>query len=134
MAHRVCQFGPCRVSLDGAHPKRLFCTDVHRKASKRVGSGIGVPVFEGPVSTEVVDALGVELRQLGVADTYEGRVALGIAAQLDKGTVIGAAYASLSKELDRRVDALRLKAERPDDPVRLITGAVEEKRATLRSV
>jgi hypothetical protein len=67
-----------------------------------------------------------------VADSYEGRVALGIAAQLDRGTVVGAAYASLSKELDRRVDALRLKAERPGDPVRRISEALAEKRTHLK--
>lgn len=138
---RVCQFGPCQTTLDGAHPRRMFCSDNHRKASRllrnqaatvtvpRVGPDPGAPV-----STLVVDALGAELQTLGVADSYEGRVALGIAAQLDRGTVVGAAYASLSRELDRRVDALRLKAERPDDPVRLITESLTEKQRThLRS-
>lgn len=84
-------------------------------------------------STEVADALGAELERIGLAGTYEGRVAMGIASQLDHGNVVGAAYASLSKELDRRVDALRLKAEMPDDPARVLRERVEGKRAHLRS-
>jgi hypothetical protein len=79
----------------------------------------------------VGEALRTELEALGVADTYEGRVALGIASQLDNGTVAGAAYASLSKELDRRVDALRLKAVRTDDPAVVVKDRFAEKRAKL---
>jgi len=75
--------------------------------------------------------LHVELEQLGVEATYEGRVALGIARQLDRGAVAGAAYASLSRELDRRVDALRLKAERSDDRVKVIRGRFAEKRSKM---
>lgn len=84
-----------------------------------------------PAVEAVGDALRVELEKLEVADSYEGQVALGIARQLDNGTVAGAAYASLSKELDRRVDALRLKAEKADDPTRVVKGRFAEKRAAL---
>ena len=127
---RVCDLAGCDVSLVGMHPSRRFCTDTHRKAAKRKPSVAHPP---RPVSTAVLDALSKELEELEVADTYEGRIALGIAEQLDRGTVVGTAYASLSKELDRRVDALRLKADRPDEPVRVVTDSFESKRAHLRS-
>lgn len=84
-----------------------------------------------PTSTHVADALRVELDDLGVADTYEGVVALGIAEQLDAGSAVGTAYASLSRELDRRVDALRLKAVRKDDPAVVVRGLFAEKRRLL---
>lgn len=85
-----------------------------------------------PPCTKVSDALLLELQKLNLVDTYEGQIALGLAAQLDDGSVKGAAYVSLSKEVDRRVAALRLKAERPDDPVKLRSEAVDARRANLR--
>lgn len=91
-------------------------------------------VLVAPACTEVADALGRELAALGLADHYEARIAVQLAGQLDDGSVRGAGFVSLSKELDRRVEALRLKAERPDDPTKRVHAAVEEKRAHLKAV
>jgi hypothetical protein len=124
MARRGCE--SCGKGLEGKKASARFCGDVCRKRQAR--GGVAAPPSEPP-STAVADALGAELEQLEMAATYEGRVAVGIARQLDNGTVVGAAYASLSRELDRRVDALRLKAERADDPAKVIKGRFEEKRA-----
>jgi hypothetical protein len=82
-------------------------------------------------SAKVSAALESELSKLGVADTYEAAVALGLARQLDSGTVVGAAYVSLSKEIDRRVDGLRLRAELPEDPARDVRERLEAKRLRL---
>lgn len=128
---RVCDCG-CGESLEGLHHKRRFFADACRKASKRKRPAAAEEDL--PPCTKVTDALDRELRKLGVADTYEGQVAMGLAAQLDDGSVRGAAYASLSKELDRRVDALRLKADVPDDPAREVAAAVADKRTLLRAV
>jgi len=81
--------------------------------------------------THAAAKLDAEFTQLGVADLYEAEVAVGIARQLDSGVIAGAAYVSLSKELDRRVDALRLRAEKPDDPARAVKDRLAEKRLSL---
>lgn len=128
MARRVCECG-CGRSLEGRRPNARFYGDTCRKRLRR-GLVPGSTSSE-PASTAVATALRSELVELKVADTYEGQVALGIAEQLDGGAVVGAAYASLSKELDRRVDALRLKAERGEDPTKVIRGKLDEKRAAL---
>lgn len=109
---------------------KRFCGETCRAAAFKARQR-GQRAGETPKSTDVADALSVELEQLEMAASYEGRVAVGIAQQLDNGTVVGAAYASLSKELDRRVDALRLKAERADDPAKVIRDRLEAKRAKL---
>lgn len=132
MASRTCDLAGCETSLEGMHVARRFCSDAHRKQSKHSPAVVARDPG-APVETGVADALRAELEALDVAGTYEGRVALGIAAQLDRGVVAGAAYASLSKELDRRVDALRLKADLPDNPVAVIGASVEGKRSHLRS-
>lgn len=93
-----------------------------------------VPAAECAPSTEVADALGQELQRLGVAHLYEARIALRLAGQLDDGSQRGAGFVSMSKELDRRVDALRLKSPAPDDPGVAITAAVQERRDRLRAV
>jgi hypothetical protein len=116
--------------MEGRHPNAKYHSDGCRKAASR---NPGAPASE-PASTAVEDALAAELRQLGVYESYEGIVAINLAKQLDNGSVRGAAYASLSKELDRRVDALRLKAVRPDDRVKRIASAIEDKRSKLRAV
>lgn len=113
-------------------PRSKWCTEVCRKATERRGKPAG---SAGPSpSTAVADALKVELTALKVIETYEATIAIGIARQLDDGTARGAAYVSLSKELDRKVDALRLKADLPDDPARVAADAVAAKRAALRAV
>lgn len=93
-----------------------------------------MPAEDIPEVRDVQDALLLELTTLKVAHTYEGRVALGLARQLDDGSVRGAAYVALSKEVDRRVSALRLKADLPDDPVRSTQDAITDKRSHLRAV
>lgn len=129
---RVCDLPGCRVSLEGLHPKRRFCSDAHRKESKRKPATTATP--QRKAGTVIADRLRVELEKLGVLDSYEAQTTLGIAEQLDAKIVQGAAYVSLSKELDRRVDALRLTAERPDSPVLVLQGRVAEKQSHLRAV
>jgi ABC-type glutathione transport system ATPase component len=73
-----------------------------------------------PPSTTIADALREELVELGVVRKAEAAIALQLARQLDGGSVVGSQYVALSKELDRRVAALRLMGERPDDPVSAI--------------
>lgn len=122
---RVCDLAGCEVSLEGMHQSRRFCSDAHRKAAKRAPK---TTVPTGRVSTEIADRYRQEFASLGVLDTGEAHVALGIAVQLDDKVVQGAAYVSLSKELDRRVDALRLKGVQKDDPLTTIQTRVEAKQ------
>lgn len=124
----------CGDPYEAKTKRSRFCSTNCRVAYSR-GARPTAPATPGPpVSTKVADALVQDLTTLGVVETYEAAIAIGMAKQLDSGTVQGSAYVSLSKEVDRRVDALRLKAEKPDDPVRLILGAVEEKQSHLRAV
>lgn len=125
MAKRLCKCG-CGESLDGLDKRRQFLNDTHRK---RVGRGSKPSLPTVPVSTEIADRLRREFDLLTVLDTYEAQTALGIAVQLDSGGIVGAAFVSLSKELDRRVDALRLKVPMPNDPVQRLRDEVEEKQA-----
>jgi len=129
---RTCQ--QCDKTFEAQRSTAKFCGSTCR-ANKHQGkspaSAAHPPTAPG---TDVVDALHAELQKLGLASSYEAVVALKIARQLDNGTVTGAAVTSLSKELDRRVDALRLKAVLPDDPTVLITARLEEKQAHLRAV
>ena len=129
MAARLCVCGCGRYFEAATSRRKYFSSSCRARKSKGQLPSPAVP--EVPASTDVGDALLVELQKLKVDDTYEGRVALGIARQLDRGTVQGAAYSSLSKELDRRVDQLRLKAEREDDPTKVVKGRLAEKRAAM---
>src|SRR5689334_16079657 len=99
---RVCDLKECDESLEGMHVARRFCSDAHRKEAKRKPSA--TPTRQG--GTAIADRLRTQLEELGVLDTYEAQTTLGIAEQLDAKIVQGAAYVSLSKELDRRVDVL----------------------------
>lgn len=92
------------------------------------------PAPTGPVLDGVVDRVTQELTALGVVNHTEAGIVIGIAKQLDSNTITGTAYVSLSKEFDRRLDALRLKADRPDDPAAAVRERVEAKRAELRAV
>lgn len=133
---RPCDF--CGNQYEAVRKNSRFCETKHRVAyAKAKQSGRPVPAEQPtapaePASTDVADRLERELRKLGVFDAYEAGVVLLMAQQLDSGRHSGAAFVSLSKEVDRRVDALRLKAERPDDPTRVIRDRVEEKQAHLR--
>jgi hypothetical protein len=127
----------CAVDYEAKRPASRFCSSACRTAwsrrPKTAATGkVPKAAPQRSASTKVADALRRELEQLGVADLYEGAVAVGIAGQLDSGTVVGAAYASLSKELDRRVDALRMRADRPDDPAQAVVDRFEDKRQSLR--
>lgn len=82
-------------------------------------------------STAVADALARELKQLGKAGCYEAVIALGIARQLDSDTVAGTAYASLSKELDRRVADLRQRGVKTSDPAAAAKAKVAQRRLHL---
>lgn len=115
----------CRVAMHEA-----------RKTGRPVPatSQAAAPAAKPDRNTDIADRLARELTELGVDGQYEAAVVVGLARQLDSGVVTGAAYVSLSKEVDRRVDALRLKAVRPDDPTETILGRVEEKQAHLRAV
>lgn len=135
---RPCDF--CGDIYEAVRKNSRFCQVKHRVAFHEYAkTGKAVPAEREakpsvPQSTDVADRLERELRELGVFDHYEAGVVLLMAQQLDSRQHSGAAFVSLSKEVDRRVDALRLKAERPDDPVRLILTAVEDKQAHLRVV
>lgn len=129
MARRCCE--TCGRSIEGKRPAARFCSDTCRKRVARSPGSAAAAVIEDQGATEVADALRLEIETLGVGAMYEARIALGIASQLDNGTVLGAAYASLSKELDRRVEALRMKVERPDDPAKAVKERLAEKRLRL---
>lgn len=137
---RPCDF--CGQQYEAKTKASRFCEVKHRvafhehtKAGKPVpAADLTARASEKPKRTEVADRLERELRELGVFDHYEAATVLYLAEQLDSGAMVGTAFVSLSKELDRRVDALRLKADRPDDPVRLILTAVEDKQAHLHAV
>lgn len=142
MQQRACDF--CGGMYTPKTERSRFCTDNHRaengkykRAGKPVPAATRHAQSQAPKperNTQIADRLTRELTELGVFDQYEAAVVVGLARQLDSGVVTGAAYVSLSKEVDRRVDALRLKAVRPDDPVRQILTAVEDKQAHLRAV
>lgn len=89
---------------------------------------------EKPEYPKAAEMLARELNDLGVLESFEAAAVLILARQLDSGVIVGAAAVSLSKEIDRRADALRLKADLPDDPVQKLVGAVEDKQKHLRAV
>lgn len=131
---RNCDY--CGKVYDAKRDTSRFCETNHRVAFHKKGkrplptavAGSAAPPLARP---DVGSKLAAEFEKLGVADTYEAGLALWLAGQLDSGTVTGTAGVSLSKELDRRVDVLRLKADRPDDPARAIQDRLEEKRLRL---
>lgn len=133
---RPCDF--CGQPYEALRKNSRFCETKHRVAyAAAMKTGRPIPAVTQaaaiePMSTDVADRLERELRKLGVFEKYEAAIVVGMAKQLDSGAMVGTAYVSLSKEVDRRVDALRLKAERPDDPTRVIRERVEEKQAHLR--
>jgi hypothetical protein len=126
---RTCE--RCGTEFEAKTSRRRFCGSTCRARKAEGRPAPGPKPKKAKPRTDVAEALLQELQKLRMANVYEGRVALGIARQLDTDTVVGAAYASLSRELDRRVEALRLKAERADDPAKVIKGRLEEKRAKL---
>lgn len=135
---RACDF--CGETYEAKTKTSRFCEVKCRVANheaKKAGKPVPAaakPKREPQRSTDVADRLERELTELGVIDQYEAAIVIGMAKQLDSGVMVGTAYVSLSKEVDRRVDALRLKAERPDDPTRLIRERVVEKQAHLHAV
>jgi hypothetical protein len=133
---RACDL--CGEIYEAKRATSRFCKPAHRKAwatgarpTTDLPAAAPDPADEAPTLPKVSDQLARELDKLKVLDTYEAAIALGLAKQLDSRVITGTAYTSLSKELDRRVDALRLKAERPDDPVAMIRGQLDEHRLQL---
>ena len=134
---RACDL--CQTQYEAKHVSSRFCAGKCRTAWKRGKRPTATALAAAPAqsaiplaSAKVSTALEHELAALGVDDTYEAAVALGLARQLDSGAIIGAAYVSLSKEIDRRIDMLRLRAELPHDPARDVRERLEAKRADLR--
>lgn len=121
-ASRFCE-AKCRVAFHKAD-----------KAGRPIPAQVAPPLLDKPKRTDIADRLEKELVKLGVDHLYQASVVLRLAEQLDGGGSVGPAFVSLSKELDRQVDALRLKADLPDDPVRLIVAAVQEKQTHLHAV
>lgn len=134
----------CGDPYEAQTKRSRFCSDRCRVAqhyAKKSGktpaptatlSTAACPSVAGSADDEkIAPALRGEFEKLGVLGMYEARTALGLARQLDSGTIVGAPYTSLSKELDRRVDALRIKAEKPDDPAAAVKGRLQEKRLRL---
>ncbi len=134
MAQRSCAH--CGGEIRTLDKRARYCGDSCRAAAAYVRKKTGdapAPTSGAAPSDKVQGPLGRELQELGVADSYEGAIALGLAAQLDGGTVTGTAYVSLSKELDRRVEDLRRKAPRPDDRTVQAREAVQARRLRLAS-
>lgn len=131
---RACDL--CGLAYEAKRATSRFCSPKHRTAWAK-GRRPTSPIVPPPLVRDtlswpkVSESLARELAELGVLDTYEAAIALGTAKQLDSGVIVGAAYTSLSKELDRRVDALRLRGERLDDPARAIQARLEQKRLRL---
>jgi hypothetical protein len=131
---RACDL--CGTVYEAKRATSRFCKPAHRTAWARgarpkADLPAPPPPAEQPALPKVSDQLAQELQELQVLDTYEAAIALGLAKQLDSGVITGAAYTSLSKELDRRVDALRLRAEKPDDPARAVKDRLAEKKLSL---
>jgi hypothetical protein len=81
----------------------------------------------------IAPVLRAEFERLGLLARYEARTALKLARQLDSGVIVGAAFTSQSKELDRRVEDLRRLAPQPDDATQRARGEVQERRLRLAS-
>jgi hypothetical protein len=128
LVNRQCACG-CGTFLTGRSDKK-YATGACSKRARRQ-SAAEAPASSLPPATDIADALRSELIDLGLVRTPEAMIALGLAAQLDGGRVIGSQFVSLSRELDRRVDALRLRGERPDDPAVLIQRRLEAKQLRL---
>jgi hypothetical protein len=125
---RECACG-CGLPVTGRADKKYAAEACSKRARRRAASEPAVPVV--PPSTTIADALREELVELGVIRKAEAAIALQLARQLDAGSIVGSQYVSLSKELDRRVDALRLMGERPDDPVSAIRRRFEAHQLKL---
>lgn len=124
----------CAKLYEAKRETSRFCHVNCRTAysrGKRPPTELPKPPDEAPGRHRVANALRRELESLGVAESYEGEIALGLADQLGNGTITGTQYVSLSKELDRRVESLRMKAERPDDPAKALRDELAERRASF---
>lgn len=123
----------CGKTYEAKRATSRFCEPKHRTAwAKGARPSAAAPAPRPDDDSEnIAPALRAEFDKLGVLEMYEARTALRLARQLDSGTIVGAAFTSLSKELDRRVDALRLKGDLPGDPGQAIEERFEEKRLRL---
>jgi hypothetical protein len=102
-----------------------------RKAQGKVRASAARP--DDQESESIAEALRAELESLGVLEQYEARTTLRLARQLDSGVIVGAAFVSQSKELDRRVEELRRRAPKADDPTQGARESVRERRLRLAS-
>lgn len=128
----------CGRVFEASRASAKTCSDACRQRLRRNPAAAAAAAAAGSAEvpppapvTAVHDALYRELHELGVAESYEGVVTLGIARQLDNGSVSGTAYTSLSKELDRRVADLRRRAPRAEDKTQQAQAAVAERRLRL---
>jgi hypothetical protein len=136
MSERVCEHGPCGRPVVG---RKRYCSDSHRAlASKARRQGVVVATADRRAVVEddqesIAEALRAELEELGVMDRYEARTTLRLARQLDSGVIVGAAYVSQSKELDRRVEELRRRAPKKDDATQMTRESVRDRKLRLAS-
>lgn len=125
----------CGKPYEAKRANSRFCEPKHRTAwAKGVRPAAQLPSTDAsstPPKPDVGAKLAAEFRTLGVEGTYEAGMALWLAGQLDTGTITGTAGVAMSRELDRRVDALRLRAELPNDPARDIRERLEDKHLRL---
>jgi hypothetical protein len=136
---RACDL--CGDTYEAKRSTSRFCKPAHRTAWARgsrpatelpASPPSGTPEGDLPQYPKAAEMLARELDRLGVLESFEAAAVLILARQLDSGVIVGAAAVSLSKEIDRRADALRLKADLPNDPVKAILGKVEDKQQHLR--
>lgn len=122
----------CGETYEAKRPTSKYCRDTCRKRSSRkpkpATESSAQAAKDSVVTPPVTPPLLELLAELGLAETYEGAITLGLAAQLDGGAIVGTQYVSLSKEVDRRVAELRKMAVVEHDPVAAAQAAVEEKR------
>jgi hypothetical protein len=135
---RPCDF--CGETYEAKTAKSRFCKPDHRvQHHKYTKQGKALPAVAAqqpatPPNTDVADRVMRELEELDLMGRYEAAVVIGVAKQLDSGAVSGTAYVSLSKEVDRRMEVLRLSVVPADDPTKVIQERVAEKQAHLRAV
>lgn len=127
---RECACG-CGHPLVGRADKQYATEACRKRLARRTAGPRPADATDAAESSGIADALRAELIELGVVSTFEAVTALRLAAQLDSGAYMGAQFVSLSKELDRRVEVLRLRGERPDDPVTAVRRQLEAHKLRL---
>lgn len=121
---RVCACG-CGESIEGAHPKRQYLSDAHRKRP-RPAAGAG-----SKARTTWQDAVAAKLARYDGVDELDRVDALEAARMLDEGGVTGAQHGQLVKQLKGCMAAIEQAAVKVGDPAMAVKGAVEAKRLKL---